>query len=137
MGPRAAGWTLALLAGGVWGVAFFSWGLPLPIPARVAATLLLVLAMSVASPAGRLGAGAFTLGMAISSAIVVIRTGELLEWWSTVPVLSPSPSATDNDGTDSDGVDTTGNLTDNDGTDSAGVDPTGDAAGAQADLNRQ
>ena len=84
----AAGWTLAVLAGGVWGVAFFSWGLPLPIPARVAATLLLVLAMSVASAAGRLGAGAFTLGMAITSGVVVIGTGELLEWWSAVPMAA-------------------------------------------------
>jgi hypothetical protein len=88
MGSRAAGWTLALLAGGVWGVAFFSWGLPLPIPARVAASGLLVLAMSLASPAGRLGAGAFTLGMGITSAVVVIGTGELLNWWSAVPVFA-------------------------------------------------
>ena len=79
---------MAILAGGVWGVAFFSWGLPLPIPARVAATLLLVLAMSVASPAGRLGAGAFMLGMAITSGVGVIGTGELLEWWSAVPVVA-------------------------------------------------
>lgn len=88
MSSRSAGWTLALLAGGVWGVAFFSWGLPLPIPARVAATLLLLLAMSVASSAGRLAAGAFTLGMGITSAAVVIGTGEPLEWWIGVPVLA-------------------------------------------------
>jgi hypothetical protein len=92
MGSRATGWTLAVLAGGVWGVAFFSWGLPLPLPARVAATLLLVIAMSVASPAGRLGAGAFTLGMAITSGVVVIGTGELVEWWSAVPVLALAAS---------------------------------------------
>lgn len=88
MRSRAVGWTLALLAGGAWGVAFFSWGLPLPIPARVAATVLLVLAMSVASPAGRVGAGAFTLGMGITSAVLVVGTGELVEWWSAVPVIA-------------------------------------------------
>jgi hypothetical protein len=88
MASRATGWTLACLAGGVWGVAFFSWGLPLPIPARVAATVLVVVAMSVASSAGRLAAGAFTLGMGITSAVVVIGTGEPVEWWSGVPVLA-------------------------------------------------
>ena len=93
MRSRGAGWTLAPLAGGVWGVAFFSWGLPLPIPARIAATGLLVLAMSVASAAGPLAAGAFTLGMAITSAVVVIGTGELLQWWSAVPVLALVASA--------------------------------------------
>ena len=88
MRSRAAGWTLAVLAGGVWGVVFFSWGLPLPLPARFAATILLALALSVASPGGRLAAGAFTLGMAITSSVVVIGTGELLQWWSAVPVVA-------------------------------------------------
>lgn len=88
MSARVAGWMLALLAGGAWGVAFFSWGLPLPIPARAAATGLLVVALAVASANGRLGAGAFTLGMGITSAAVVIGSGELLEWWTAVPVLA-------------------------------------------------
>lgn len=88
MRSRAAGWTLALLAGGVWGVAFFSWGLPLSIPARVAATVLLVLAMSLASAAGRLAAGAFTLGMAVISGVVVSGTAEFLEWGSALVVVA-------------------------------------------------
>ena len=92
MGSGMAGWTLACSAGAVWGVAFFSWGLPLPIPGRVAATVLLLLAMSVASRAGRLGAGAFALGMGITSAFSVIGTGELLEWWSLIPVLALAAS---------------------------------------------
>ena len=52
---------------------------------------------------------------------------------------SPSVDVTDNDGTDSDGVDTTGiaaaNWTDNDGTDSDGFDTTGAAADDSADTD--
>ena len=39
--------------------------------------------------------------------------------------IDTPPRVTDNDGTDSDGYDTTGNFTDNDGTDSDGYDTTG------------
>lgn len=88
MASRLVGWVLALLAGAVWGVAFFSWGLPLSIPARAVATLLLVGALAVASAPGRLAAGAFALGMGVSSSFVVLLSGDLFEWWMLVPVIA-------------------------------------------------
>ena len=85
MRSRAAGWTLALLAGGVWGVAFFSWGLPLPIPGRVAATLILGRSRPVvnADMAGRLTA----LYRASSKARMSSTTG-----WGGCTRPGPTPS---------------------------------------------
>src|SRR3990170_4581978 len=73
----AAGWAVGFIAGGVWGMAFFSWGLPLPIPARVLATVLLVAALAAASRGGMLAAGAFTLGMGASGSLLVASSGLL------------------------------------------------------------
>lgn len=79
------GWTLSLLAGGVWGMAFFSWGLPLPIPARIATTALLLAAIAGASRGGMIAAGAFAIGMGASSSLLLASSGMLLtEWWGLV-----------------------------------------------------
>jgi hypothetical protein len=84
-----AGWTLSLLAGGVWGAAFFSWGLPLTIPMRVATTVLLLLAIATASRGGMLAAGAFAIGMGASSSLLLASSGMLLvEWWGLVSVTA-------------------------------------------------
>ncbi|HYI65334.1 MAG TPA: hypothetical protein VEW95_00255 [Candidatus Limnocylindrales bacterium] len=80
-----AGWTFSLLAGGVWGMAFFSWGLPLTIPMRIATTVLLLAAIATASRGGMLAAGAFALGMGASSSILLASSGMLLsDWWGLV-----------------------------------------------------
>ena len=84
----AIGWLLGLGAGGVWGMAFFSWGLPLPLPARAATTVLLVAALAAASRSGLLAAGAFALGMGASSGILLASGGQLIEWWSVVPAVA-------------------------------------------------
>ena len=82
---RVVGWTLSLLAGGVWGMAFFSWALPLTIPVRIATTALLVVAIATASRGGMLAAGAFALGMGTSSSVLLASSGMLLsEWWVIV-----------------------------------------------------
>ena len=82
----ALGWLLGLCAGGVWGVAFFSWGLPLPIPARVVGTVVLVAALAVTSRHGLLAGGAFALGMGATSGLVVVSSGLLFAgWWGVVP----------------------------------------------------
>ena len=74
-----------MVAGAVWGMAFFSWGLPLTIPMRVATTVLLVAAMATTSRAGMLAAGAFALGMGASSSLLLASSGMLLsEWWGLV-----------------------------------------------------
>lgn len=73
----ASGWVIGFIAGGVWGMAFFSWGLPLPIPARILATVLLVAALAAASRGGMLAAGAFTLGMGASGSLLVASSGLL------------------------------------------------------------
>lgn len=84
-----SGLVLAGLSGAVWGVAFWSWGLPLPIPIRIVATVLLLTAMSAASPAGRLAAIAFAFGMSASSALLLASSGQLfVEWWGLVPAGS-------------------------------------------------
>jgi hypothetical protein len=81
----AAGWAAGFLAGSVWGVAFFSWGLPLSIPDRVVATVLLAVAFAAASRSGMLAAGAFTLGMGASSALLLASSGLLLaDGWGLV-----------------------------------------------------
>jgi hypothetical protein len=82
----AAGWGLGFLGGGVWGMAIFSWGLPFPLPVRFAATGILIAAMAAASPAGRLAAGAFALGIGTSTALLLASAGQLLsDWWGLVP----------------------------------------------------
>ena len=84
-----AGWVVGFTSGGVWGMAFFSWGLPLPIPARVLVTVLLLLALSASSRPGMLAAGAFALGMGATSSLMLALSGSLLtEWWGLVPATS-------------------------------------------------
>lgn len=84
-----AGWTAAFLGGGVWGIVFFSWGLPLPIPMRVIATMLLVATLTAASRAGRLAGAAFALGMGASSALLLALSGLLFaDWWFLVPAAA-------------------------------------------------
>lgn len=85
MVAQAVGWLLGYAAGAVWGVAFFSWGLPLPIPARVVVTALLILALAAASRTGLLAAGAFSLGMGASSATLLSSGSLLFEPWGLVP----------------------------------------------------
>lgn len=83
---RPFGWTLALLSGAVWGMAFWSWGLPMPIPMRVVATALLLVALPAASRAGALAAAGFALGMGASSGLLLAVSGQLfVEWWGLVP----------------------------------------------------
>jgi hypothetical protein len=85
----AAGWTAAFLAGGVWGVTQFSWGLPLSLPVRYGATVLLVVTLAAASRNGRLAAGAFTLGMGASSSFLLASSGLLFaDWWGVVPAAA-------------------------------------------------
>ena len=88
MAAQTTGSLLGFAAGAVWGVAFFSWGLPLPIPARIIVTALLVLALSVASRPGLLAAGAFSLGMGASSASLLASGGLLFEPWGLVPATA-------------------------------------------------
>jgi hypothetical protein len=84
-----AGWTLSLLAGGVWGLAFFSWGLPLTIPMRVGTTALLLTAIATASRGGMLAAGASALGMGASSSLLPASSGMFLsEWWGLLSVTA-------------------------------------------------
>ena len=86
-GSAAIGWTVAVLAGGVWGVAFFSWGLPLSVAERIALTAFLAVALAISSRAGSLAAGAFCLGMGASSALLVVSSDlRALEWWALIPV---------------------------------------------------
>jgi hypothetical protein len=87
MGPLV-GWTLALLAGGAWGMLFFSWGLPLTIPARVALTVLLAALLAMASRTGRRAAGAWLLGMAVSSGALLVRTDWPVDPLWLVPAIS-------------------------------------------------
>ena len=82
----AAGLVVSFLSGTVWGVTFWSWGLPLPIPFRVLGTVLLLTAMSAASRAGTIAAAAFALGMGASSALLLAMGGQLfVDWWALVP----------------------------------------------------
>lgn len=83
---EVAGHSLALLAGGVWGIAFFSWGLPLPILVRAGATVLLLTALAAASRQGRRGAGVFAIGMGLSSAYLVAASGLFGSVWTLVPL---------------------------------------------------
>jgi hypothetical protein len=86
---HAAGWVAAFLSGGVWGVAFFSWGLPLPIPLRIAGTVLIVVVLAAASRQGMLAASAFTLGMGASSLVLVTSSGLLVsDGWGLVPAAA-------------------------------------------------
>jgi hypothetical protein len=86
-GAAAIGWLLAFLAGGIWGVAFFSWGLPLPLAERIALTAFIVVALTIASRAGLLAAAAFCLGMGATSSVVIVSSGlGTVEWWALVPV---------------------------------------------------
>jgi hypothetical protein len=81
-----AGSLTAFLAGNVWGMAFFSWGLPLAIPMRVGVTALLLLALAASSRAGLLAAATFALGTGVSSAVLLAAGGQLfMEWWGLVP----------------------------------------------------
>ena len=81
----ASGWAAAFLAGGVWGVVLFSWGLPLPLPVRLGGTVLLVTVMAASSRQGTLAAGAFAFGIGVSSSILLAASGLLLaEWWGLV-----------------------------------------------------
>ena len=84
-----AGWTAALLAGGVWGVVQFSWGLPFPPVLRFAGTALLVATLAASSRSGMVAAGAFTLGMGVSSSLLLASSGLLFtEWWGLVPATA-------------------------------------------------
>jgi len=86
---RPAGAALALLSGGAWGVAFWSWGLPLPVPWRVASTVLLVLALAASSRAGLVAAAAFAFGMGAGSSLVLAGNGILFaDWWWLVPAAA-------------------------------------------------
>jgi hypothetical protein len=81
----AAGWAAGFLTGGVWGVVLFSWALPLPLPMRYAATILLVVTLAATSRNGMLAAGAFALGMGASSSLLLASSGLLLaDWWGLV-----------------------------------------------------
>ncbi len=88
--PRPAvvplvGWVLSLLAGGVWGMAFFSWGLPLTVPVRIATSVLLIVVVATSSRGGMLAAGAFALGMGATSSLLLASSGMLFsEWWGMV-----------------------------------------------------
>jgi hypothetical protein len=92
---RPLGFALALIAGAVWGVAFWSWGLPLPIPVRIATTVLLVAALAAASGAGMLAAGAYALGMGVSSGLLLALYGQLfVDWWGLVPASALAAGVT-------------------------------------------
>ncbi|MGH2417412.1 MAG: hypothetical protein ACRDFY_03680 [Candidatus Limnocylindria bacterium] len=81
-----SGWTAAFLAGAVWGVVLFSWGLPLPLPLRFGATVLLVTVLAASSHRGMLAAGAFALGIGVSSSLLLASSGLLFaEWWALLP----------------------------------------------------
>lgn len=83
------GAALCLGAGLVWGMAFFSWAVPLSVPVRVAATVLLVAALAAAARPGLLAAAGFALGMGSSSAFLLASGGQLfLEWWGLVPAVA-------------------------------------------------
>lgn len=67
-------------------MAFFSWGLPLTIPVRIATTVLIVAAIASASRGGTFAGGAFALGMGASSSLLLASSGMLLpEWLGLVP----------------------------------------------------
>ena len=81
-----AGWVTAFLAGSIWGMAFFSWGLPLDIPMRIGVTALLLVVLAASSRAGVLAASAFMLGTGVSSALLLAAGGQLfVEWWGVIP----------------------------------------------------
>jgi len=83
------GWAAALLAGCVWGVVQFSWGLPFPLLVRFAGTALLVASLAASSRSGMVAAGAFTLGMGVSSSLLLASSGLLFaEWWGLVPATA-------------------------------------------------
>jgi hypothetical protein len=84
-----AGWVTAFLAGAVWGMAFFSWGLPLDIPMRAGVNILLLVVLAASSRAGLLAASAFLLGTGVSSALLLAAGGQLfIDWWGIVPATA-------------------------------------------------
>ena len=84
-----AGWVTAFLAGTVWGMAFFSWGLPLDIPMRIGVTALLMVVLAASSRAGLMAASAFMLGTGVSSALLLAASGQLfVDWWGVVPAAA-------------------------------------------------
>jgi len=76
---HAVTWTIAALAGAVWGVLFVSWMLlPISVPARVLVSVMLILVMAVAGPSGRAAAGGFALGMGCVASLLLAQSGVVL-----------------------------------------------------------
>ena len=91
--------------------------------AHFAFSLMLAVAMVVSIPLSAINENSVDAAQqnAFSSRPFVIEEQEEDDDDGNIDRLTP----TDNDGTDSDGIDTTGMLTSNDGTDSDGIDTTG------------
>jgi hypothetical protein len=87
-GAAVIGSSAAFVAGGIWGVTIFSWGLPFPMELRIASTALLIIVLAAASRAGCVSAGTFALGMAATSGVLLAASGELISPWGLVPLAA-------------------------------------------------
>jgi hypothetical protein len=87
-GAAVIGSSAAFVAGGFWGVAIFSWGLPFPMELRIGSTALLIVVLAAASHAGRASAATFALGMATTSGLLLALSGQLISTWGLIPLAA-------------------------------------------------
>jgi len=85
-GAAVIGSSAAFVAGGLWGVAIFSWGLPFPMELRVASTALLIVVLAASTRAGRISAATFAMGMAATSGLLLALSGQLISTWGLIPL---------------------------------------------------